>query len=266
MIEAKILADSIHNGKRITSMQIKAPKFIDAQFEKHRLISSNSSSDRAIPFHKLCEADYFVPKDVRANEAGMQGTDNVANGDLLEFQNSIKDIREYTVYKLSQFDGLVHKQHLNRYLLGFTMQDKVITATEWDNFFALRLHSAADPVIYELALKMSEALQGSNPKELEYGEWHLPYVDNYDNLNIAIKCSVARCARVSYKTHDNKEPSIERDVALYKMLLDSKHLSCFEHQATPIYRAGATALDMEFDLWSGNFKGWTQLRHDRIRM
>ena len=50
MIEAKIILDSIStHGIRLTTIQTKAPKFLDAEFEKHRMISSNSSSDRALP-------------------------------------------------------------------------------------------------------------------------------------------------------------------------------------------------------------------------
>ena len=52
-ISAKIILDSVSNNIRLTTMQLKAPKFLDAEFEKHRMLSSNSSSDRAIPLEKM---------------------------------------------------------------------------------------------------------------------------------------------------------------------------------------------------------------------
>lgn len=50
-----------------------------------------------------------------------------------------------------------------------------------------------------------------------------------------IQLSVARCARVSYLTHEGKRPPIEDDLALYDRLLGSipLHASPAEHQASP---------------------------------
>ena len=55
------------------------------------------------------------------------------------------------------------------------------------------------------------------------------------------------------------------------MLLDSKHLSCFEHQLTPMYKAydlwettdweaGITHITKDDKLYSANMKGWLQYR------
>ena len=38
----------------------------------------------------------------------------------------------------------------------------------------------------------------------------------------AIKCSVARCARVSYLNHDNENPDIDKDIALADMFVSSR--------------------------------------------
>lgn len=52
------------------------------------------------------------------------------------------------------------------------------------------------------------ALAGSSPKLLDIGQWHTPYVDPETdrNMNAHETCmvSAARCARVSYLTHDNQ--------------------------------------------------------------
>ena len=84
-IYAKVVADSVANGIRLTTLQIKAPKFIDAEFEKHRMLSSNSSSDRAIPFTKLADRPYFLPLDVRLNQSGMQGIEVMSDDEVAKF-------------------------------------------------------------------------------------------------------------------------------------------------------------------------------------
>ncbi len=50
-----------------------------------------------------------------------------------------------------------------------------------------------------------------------------------------IKLSVARCARVSYLTHEGKPPNVDDDLKLYDRLVGSVplHASPAEHQATP---------------------------------
>jgi hypothetical protein len=137
----------------------------------------------------------------------------------------------------------------------------------------------------ELARVMKEAMDYSATTELIPGEWHLPYVE-YDefqcadgsiDMEKAIKCSVARCARVSYLNHDKSNPDIEMDIALANTLLLDGHLSPFEHQASPmiepsdtgmaisnldIYnmQEGVTHVTTKGELWSGNFRGWVQYR------
>lgn len=273
-ISAKIVADSITNaGIRLRTVNIQCPKFLDAEFEKHRMISSNSSSDRAIPILKALDSGYFLPDDVRLNQPGMQG-DLLLDEDSKEaFWNDLRGLYGYTATILKHWDR-VHKQHLNRYLMGFAWQKKIASATEWDNFFSLRLDRAADPAMYELALRMKEAMEGSIPVELQPGEWHLPYVDcrrkdQIDDLEASIKCSVARCARVSYLNHDNSNSDIDKDIALADKLLKAGHMSPLEHQLTPMevpkdnynFEKGVTHIDRDGWKWSGNSRGWCQYRH-----
>ncbi|SDX20887.1 hypothetical protein [Nitrosomonas communis] len=97
-ITAKTICDSIANGIRITSIQSKAPMFLDAEFEKHRRlsnISSNSSSNRAIPFMKMLDHGYYLPEDVRLNQPGMQGDLLLDEDSKEEFWNVLKDIYGY---------------------------------------------------------------------------------------------------------------------------------------------------------------------------
>lgn len=297
-IFAKVVAHSVtENGSEMITLQTRAPKFLDAEIEKHRMLSSNSSSDRAIPFNKMKERDIFIPEDVRYNEKGMQGSEYVCGDKLDEFKEDLEGMYKTLCVSLNHYQD-IHKQHLNRYLLGFSLQDKVITGNkeQFEYFFSLRSEEGADPAVQELSRCMEEALKLSEPTLLQEGEWHLPYVDlmcpdtgqtsqNNESLEELLKCSVARCARVSYSNHDNSEPSVDEDLALYDMLLQSKHLSCFEHQAIPMtlyneafpagakldfhkweyggiggWAVGTTHMDKRGELWSGNFKAWAQYR------
>lgn len=266
MITAKVICDSIYKDSRLITLQTTACKYLDAEICKHRMISSNSSSDRAIPFDKMIKRRPFIPTDVRRNQSGMQGTEKLVGSDLVDFQADMLEIYGLTIDILGDWKH-VHKQHLNRYLLGFSMQDKVMTANkeQFDYFFGLRLSEHADPAIQELAFRMKEAIDASEPKELQLGAWHLPYVEELYHPSSA-KLSVARCARVSYLNHDQTEPDAEKDLALYEQLLNHKHLSCFEHVATPMknrfdtFDVGTTHIDARGRCWSGNFVNWTQYR------
>ncbi len=52
-------------------------------------------------------------------------------------------------------------------------------------------------------------------------------------MDTMVKVSCARCARVSYLTHDGKR-DIGKDVDLYHRLLQPGHMSPFEHAARPM--------------------------------
>lgn len=56
-IEAKIIADSVSaSGKRITTFQLRYPRFIHSEFMTHRVFSRNASSSRAIPIKKALKS------------------------------------------------------------------------------------------------------------------------------------------------------------------------------------------------------------------
>lgn len=296
-IYAKVVAASVANDIPIYTIETRAPKFIDAEFEKHRMLSSNSSSSRAIPFKEL--EDIYLPFDLRKKESGMQGHERLSDYDTALFGGFISGIYGDIIGYFKRRDGwqtIIHKQHLNRYIEAWMFQKKVVTATEWDNFFNLRLHPAAQPEIQELARCMKEAMELAEPIKLRLGEWHLPYInidetnDVFDGdtwqypelcLDEQIKCSVARCARVSYLNHDKSDPNIEKDLALADKLLNDGHMTPFEHQATPMkytecdvyydhydnsrtitgdWESGITHVDKDDNYWSANFRGWIQNR------
>jgi hypothetical protein len=84
------------------------------------------------------------------------------------------------------------------------------------------------------------------------------------SLENLIKISVARCARVSYLTHEQKEPKIEDDLKLYDRLVGGTplHASPAEHQATPdwITYFGAGGEQWQKPKLWGNLRGWIQYR------
>ena len=120
----------------------------------------------------------------------------------------------------------------------------------------LRIAPDAQQEICELAKAIKKAMEESVPLDLVEGEYHLPYVKDIEfksykgNPIDLLKASVARCARVSYLNHDKSEPDVEKDISLHDFLYESKHMSPFEHVATPSVEG------------SGNFRGWTQYRNE----
>jgi thymidylate synthase ThyX len=146
----------------------------------------------------------------------------------------------------------VHKQELNRLLEPFLWHTVIVTATEWSNFFELRCAPNAQPEIRAAALEMRAAIDGRRPQGVALGEWHTPLLQDDErglDLETRRRISAARCARVSYLTHEGKR-EIEKDLELFERLKSDRHLSPFEHVATP-------AADTAFH---ANFRGWIQMR------
>lgn len=278
MITAKIIADSIANKIRLVTMELNYPRFIHSEFMTHRMFSRNASSSRAIPVEKVLEQvrNYpAMPTHWGKNQPGMQAREEIffrKEAAKAQWEELAKIASEGAEFLHSDFN--LHKQIVNRVLEPFQWIKVIVTATEWDNFFKLRDHPDAQPEIAFLAAEMRRAMEESTPAELEPGEWHLPYTGWNRNKyskggdEISIKCSVARCARVSYNNHDNSNPDIAKDINLADKLLASGHMSPFEHVATPIRQdsfnvhaeAGITHIDRYDNLWSGNLRGWIQYR------
>jgi len=262
MIEAKIIADSIsQTNARLTTFQLIYPRMVHAELMTHRVFSRNASSSRAIPVAKIIQQvidNPAMPVYWGKNQKGMQAKEELT-GEALEQAKSIwlaaRDAAVVEARKLVEID--LHKQIANRILEPWHHIHVVVTATDFDNFFALRCHPDAQPEIKVLAEQMADLFFANKPSELSQGMWHLPYVSKIGGMYVPaddkslIKASVARCARVSYMTHDNQNPTLEKDVELYNQLLSSVHMSPFEHPATPM---------TDPNKYSGNFRGWVQYR------
>lgn len=252
-----MLLDSLsESGVRLTTMEVTFPRFVLAEFNTHRVLSRNSASSRAIPTSKIIdrvEVDPVLPVEWGRNQAGMSASDVLTEQEIEEGKAVWLAARDAVVAQARHLQELhVHKQVVNRILEPWVWHTVIVTATEWSNFFELRCAPNAQPEIREAALQMRRALEGSRPQRVAAGQWHLPLIqDDERNLeNEALKkVSAARCARVSYLTHEGTR-DLEKDLELYERLKHDRHLSPFEHVATP-------APDASF---YANFRGWIQLR------
>lgn len=256
-ITAKVIAHSAHEGcPDLITLELKYPRFIHSEFMTHRVFSRNASSSRAIPVKRMIQDvldDPAMPIEWGSNKPGMQAGSAV--DDDVEFQSKHAWIRarDYAVREAEYLasNGL-HKQIVNRILEPFQHISVVCTATDWDNFFALRDHPAAQPEIRELARAMRKAIEESKPQGLTTNEWHAPYnrmgfADEFNELMI----SAGRCARVSYLNHDGTNPDPFRDIELANLLRKERHASPFEHQARPTHGER-----------HANFNGWKSYRSE----
>jgi thymidylate synthase ThyX len=267
-MQVKVIADSISKeGKRITTFELIYPRFIHAEMLRHRVFSRTVESSRAKPIKKNLDEvkiNPVLPRHLTINEPGMVGTKEITDFNKKEdIYDSLAMLANMTVTAIEflEKEYHLHKQVLNRYLEPFLNTKEVVTSTEWDNFFTLRLAPDAEPHIQELAALMKKGLEQSIPKLVKENGVHLPYVTEEEKakypINTLMKISSARCARCSYKLYDGTT-DVEKDLILYEKLRKGKHLSPMEHVAIADYK------DYEGN-WAnpeyhGNFVGWCQHR------
>lgn len=302
-ISAHIVADSINDhGNRITTIRARYPRWIHAEGRTHRQLrmgedefetweprtpspmedpnlSRNAASSRAIPVKKMIEAiraDPAIPLYWGANQKGMQAgeeiSERVRSWAFGGSEGTSWEREEAWLFGMEQMIALAeaydragyHKQIINRLLEPWMHIETLFTATEWSNFFALRIHTAAEPHIRLLALRMREAMDASEPTYLRPGRWHLPYIGEADlplTLEAQKIVSVARCAHLSYETVGTGEPiGFETAKRIRDQLVngDVLHASPFEHQAKPDTQT--TGGQWFCPNLHGNLVGWIQLR------
>jgi hypothetical protein len=311
------------------------------------MFSRNSASSRAIPFEKMVkmvEEDPFIPIAWQKHHKGMQGTEYlISNQNIEDAELEWFSAKTWAIDCAKRLHSAgVTKQLCNRLLEPFMWYTTLVTATEYDNFFDLRLPSygmiendksvrykskkdliskhptskdwgwiewqscnisQAEIHIQELAEAMWNARNESIPKKLVSGEWHIPFNDEINDDYIlekiatkentkdcktafdiyqkfAIQIATARCARLSYMTFDG-EIDYGKDIKLHDRLLESKHMSPFEHCARAMtdkeyfefakgrmlvkdgYGDG-DSLEQDFDNtdgWCNNFRGFIPYRY-----
>lgn len=261
--QAKILLDSITEaGDRLTTMEVTFPRFVLAEFNTHRAFSRNSASSRAIPVQQQIDRvlnDPFIPRFWGANQPGMQAVHEIPKENREMAAEVWRELIEFTADRVQRLVELkAHKQTAARPLEPYMWQTAIVSATEWENFFALRANPDAQPEIRVISEMMQSEYRRSTPALVRSGEWHMPLVQPDErkkamrNSDLWCKISSARCARISYLTHDGKR-DLDADLRLYNRLLSGGHMSPLEHVATP---------DVDYMLFKrpSNFRGWRQLR------
>lgn len=278
--KAQIIADSKNEfGNRLTTFVITFPRIILAEKNTHRMWSRNSASSRAIPFKKMVQSvkdNPFIPLKWMKDHSGMQGVEYWENENDIKIRTdawlAARDSAVTHAEILNESLG-VSKQVANRLLELFMYHTAIVTASEFENFFALRAHKDAEIHMQHLAYLMLDEYNKSEPRALKAGEWHIPMGDQIDlpptipidpgytlDEGVAIrkvKIATARCARVSYTVvgEEEKKHDYDADIKLHDRLLASGHLSPFEHCAQAMNED-----QHYFRRWSGNFKGFIQYR------
>lgn len=255
---AEVLLDSVGpHGKRLTTFVIRYPRIIIAEVNTHRMLSKSSASSRAIPVERMIttiQDDPFIPDRWPKTGKGMQP------GGFLQDPADIDNARAAwlagrdvaVVAARNLLDQGVHKEIANRLLEPWAYVVTIISGTEWENYFALRLHKDAQRQFQLLAYVMGKAFVASKPREVSVGGWHIPFGDRMpEGLSFyqRFKVATARCARVSYNNFDGViDP--EKDYALHDQITTAGHWVPTEH----IARCLSNKLRI------GNFIGWNQYR------
>lgn len=281
-ISARIVADSITEssvvGKsRLTTFVVTFPRIVLAEFNTHRMLSRNSASSRARPIAvmlKDVEDDPFIPIRWMRSHKGMQGSEYLDEEESRAARDvwlAARDAAVVAARRLAATD--VTKQIVNRLLEPFLWHEVIVTATDYENFFALRAHPDAEIHIAELAHAMLRAYNASEPVQLAAGQWHIPFGDQMDEQKLAallegvdddgvkeerlqelkLEIACARCARISYKPFGSEDQyDYAADRKLFRSLVDGGHMSPLEHCARAM--SGFTLGRI------GNFRGFIQYR------
>ena len=263
--EVKIIEDSVNTqGNRLTTFELKYWRPLLPEMNTHRVFSRNAASSRAQSFEDRCEFIRYnptLPKHWNAERPGMMGGEefpeeiqDYINDEIFNLANTVIDTIQRLNESVKDKTGYgIHKQYLNRYLEPFTRVTQLVSSTEWDNFFSLRISDDAQPEMKDLALHMKEGMDKSIPIQRTL---HLPYITKEEREELlreeCIEIAVARCARVCYKPYEGEQDKA-KDLRLYSRLMAGRHWSPFEHIAF-------ADPDGTFSREHRNFTGWAQLR------
>lgn len=268
-ISAKVIAHS-HNGRgnEIVTFELEYPRIIHSELMTHRLFSRNAASSRAIPVKTLIEMvrqEPAMPYRFGANQPGMQDK-GVEHDGIVGAGYTGREWWNLAALSAARFaeelaEAGYHKQVVNRLLEPFQRMKTIVTATEYENFWWLRVDADADPTIEALAKAMHKEYEASEPELLQPGQWHTPYVEHfYENVGLegddvwvfcgyyvedengekvildveeAKAISSSCCAQVSYRRLNSTK---DKALDIYGRLLSGQkvHASPFEHQATPM--------------------------------
>lgn len=300
-ITVRIVADSItEGGCRLITWCWTYPRMIHSEIMTHRAMSRNAASSRAIPAATLRQRVLdapVIPVKFGKNERGMQAHTEV--DDAGAARDWWLEGRDLMAAHHARGEALgIHKQLVNRVIEPWMTISTVVSMTDHANFFHLRKHPMAEDNFQVVAELAWELFHSHKPTFVPPGGWHLPYIEETDeelreevlsmswkdlgvcNLPIVsgpyfadkfparrlsdfkVALSTARCARVSYLTHEGKR-DLAADFALHKRLVvrdnvgeDPIHASPAEHPAQAMYGRDDGGSIRRY----GNFEGWRSYR------
>jgi hypothetical protein len=270
---AEVLADNITPvGVRCTTLIATLPRPYLAELNTHRLISRdgyeqelsrNSASSRAIPTEKNIDnvRQYpYVPETFHARVKGMGVGQELDPEKQEQARRAWMRGMNYATVTADILNEIgIDKSRSNRVIEPYMWHTVILTATEWENFLALRCPDGdtwdpefpAQPEMQMFAICVRNAINGSTPKLLEEGSWAMPYFDWDEEsellrgllgglqvpinevINGALLVSARRVARVSFEKQDDIEDimvSYDKGIVLAQMA----HYSPMEHQVRPI--------------------------------
>jgi hypothetical protein len=205
------------------------------------------ASNRAIPTKVYLKRILECPAEPLRwgkNQPGMAASEEVTGWRLLVGKRVHAIVRAvavagaYVMHKLG-----FHKEVANWHVMPSAWVTQIVTATDWENFDALRIHPAARAEMQKIATMMRDARNASTPRELGEGGWHLPLVHDYEivrayeisatpevaDLELWM-ISAARVARVSLLKHGESR-SVADELNKANELLGLGHMSPFDHPA-----------------------------------
>jgi hypothetical protein len=164
-------------------------------------------------------------------------------------------------------------------------------STYWEN--EVNLEFPANRNIQQLVIKMKKAMDASTPKQLDVGEYHLPFITENDRVSEMpwneeegieqfelsdeqlVKLSALRC----YDCAGKKKRTVEQELDLCDRVIKAGEVGLFEHQAQAIknentlfrlkpqkmpkglnIRLTSTGDGVVQSFWSGNFQDWIQYK------
>jgi len=298
---AEIIQDSLNNwGNRLITFRLRYPRFIHSEMMTHRMFSRNAASSRAIPLAaniaNIEELGLAEPIFWTRNGPGMVATDEVDTGSIegakYVWQRVFEDGAKAGALRMTDGYG-IHKSISNRIIEPWVWMDVILSATEFDNFFELRIHPDAQPEIKKIAELMKRAMDASESMYLSNDEeWHVPFINRVRdpegnlryyhpqtgeelNINSARMLSASICAQISFR---KENMSLEKAQDIFHRLITSEpiHASPIEHQAKVMSRHQRNLIhhntlayrndrDLKH-LWETayfvrNFQGFVQFRH-----
>lgn len=241
---AKVVADSIGpSGCRITTLEVTYPLAVHWDFLRHQIFSMyeqvhSVASNRAIPTNIYLRRILDNPAEPLRwgkNRPGMVAREEVT-GWRLWLGKRIFAVGRFAAVAV----GLIlnrlgfHKEVANWSAMPHAWVTQIVTATDWENFDALRIHPAARAEMCKIAWMMRDARSESTPRILATDEWHLPYVSETERAGLdgftLRNVSASRCARVSILKHDDAR-YIEMELDKARKLQSDGHMSPFDHPA-----------------------------------